>query len=46
MGLTKHGQGEILPDPEDSQKTASKNWTAEDQQALAKENADADTDEG
>ena len=46
VGLTKHGAGEILPDPEDSQKTATQNWTPADEAALAKENADADDDEG
>lgn len=45
MGLTKHGHGQILPDPEDSQKTAAQNWTPADQAALDKENESADSDE-
>lgn len=42
MGLVKHGTGEILPEPEDSQKTAAANWTADDAKALEQENSDAD----
>ena len=40
MGLVKHGQGEVLPEDKDEQKTASKNFTDEDREALAKENED------
>jgi len=40
VGLTKHGHGEILPEPDETQKTASKDdGLLED---LAKENEDAD----
>jgi hypothetical protein len=42
MGLKKFGHGEILPDDEQEQKTAAKNWTDEDAQALAEENEQAD----
>lgn len=42
MGLTKHGTGEVLREPEDNAKTASQNWTPADKEALAKENRDAD----
>lgn len=46
MGLTKHGQGEVLREPEEQQqKTASKDWTPADAAALAKENADADSED-
>lgn len=38
MGFTKFGTGEVLPEEGDDQKTASKNWTEEDRQALAAEN--------
>jgi hypothetical protein len=44
MGLTKHGAGEILREPEDNAKTAKKNWTEDDAKALAKEN-ESDDDE-
>lgn len=45
MGLQKHGEGEILSEPGDSQKTAAANWTDSDVKELAKENADADQKE-
>lgn len=37
MGFIKHGSGEILPENE-GQKTASKDWSEQDQQELADEN--------
>lgn len=42
MGLTKHGSGDVLREPEDVAKTAKKDWTEADAQALAKENDDDD----
>lgn len=46
MGLTKHGTGEILPDPDqEQQKTASANWTEQDEKELAKENDVANDEE-
>ena len=39
--MKKYGQGEILPEPEDNAKTASKDWTAEKEEALQEENTDA-----
>ena len=42
MGFVKHGVGEVLPDPEDNQKTAAANWTEKDQQELAAENEEQD----
>ena len=44
MGLTKYGQGEIVPDPKDDKKTAAANFTEADKQALAEENRAADQD--
>lgn len=38
VGLVKHGTGEVIPEDEQEQKTASKNWTEEDRKALAEEN--------
>lgn len=40
MGLTKHGTGEIIPEPGDeaTAKVAKKEWTEEDEAALAAEN--------
>lgn len=38
VGLVKHGSGEVLPEPEDNQKTASQNWTEQDAKELADEN--------
>lgn len=40
MTLIKHGVGEILPEEEAEQKTASKNWTEEDSVELLQENAE------
>lgn len=40
MGLRKHGTGEILPEPDEDQKTAAKQWTEEDEEALREENED------
>jgi hypothetical protein len=45
MALTKHGdkgEGKILPEPGDEQKTAAANFTDEDRKALADENAEDD----
>ena len=38
MGLTKHGSGEVLPDPEDNVKVARQHWTEADRKDLAREN--------
>lgn len=38
VGFVKHGHGEVLPEPEDNKKTASENWSEQDQQELADEN--------
>lgn len=40
MGIVKHGVGEVLPEPDDQQKTAAANWTADDSAELAAENSD------
>lgn len=47
MGFTKHGEGALLPDPEqDGQKTAAKAaWTEQDDKELAKENDVANDEE-
>ena len=37
MGLTKHGSGEVLPEPDDQQKTAAANWTEKDDKELVEE---------
>lgn len=42
VGFIKHGHGEVLPESEQEQKTASQNWTEEDRKELARENADGD----
>ena len=42
MALVKHGHGEVLPESEQEQKTASQNWTDNDRAELAQENADTD----
>lgn len=42
LGLTKHGSGDILREPEDTAKTAKKDWTEDDAKALAKENSSDD----
>lgn len=42
MALVKHGHGEVLPESEQEQKTASQNWTDKDRAELAQENADGD----
>lgn len=44
MPLTKHGAGDILPEPGDKTKTAAANWTEQDEKDLAKENTEADTE--
>jgi len=38
MGLTKHGRGEVLPEPEETVKTAAKDWSEEDEADLDEEN--------
>lgn len=45
-GITKHGAGDILREPEDVAvaKVASSDWTEEDAKALDEENANADAD--
>lgn len=47
MGLKKFGTGDgvILPEKEDNQKTAKENWTPADEQALREENKDKKDDE-
>lgn len=42
MGMKKFGTGDgvILPEENDQQKTAKQNWTPEDEQALREENKD------
>ena len=42
MGLTKHGHGQVLPEPDDSKKVATTNWSEADEAALEQENLDAD----
>lgn len=42
MGFTKHGHGEVLPEEGENHKTASQNWTNDDQRALDDENTQAD----
>jgi hypothetical protein len=42
LGLVKHGTGEVLPESEEERKTAAKNWTEKDREALERENAEAD----
>lgn len=42
MGLIKHGQGEILPEDEQEQKTAKANWSDQDRKELAEELTDED----
>lgn len=43
MGFKKHGVGEVVEVEEsDLTKTASRQFTEEDEDALARENADAD----
>lgn len=42
MGITKFGTGEVLPEKDDNSKTAAKDWSAEDEQALKQENEQAD----
>lgn len=42
MGLSKYGHGQVLPEPGDSQKTASERWSEKDEEALAQENEEAD----
>jgi hypothetical protein len=37
VGIVKHGVGEVLPEPDDQQKSATANWTAEDAAELAAE---------
>jgi hypothetical protein len=37
MSLVKHGTGEILPEKDDNTKTASENWSKEDDEELQKE---------
>jgi hypothetical protein len=37
MGLTKHGTGEIIQGDEDLSKTASPEWTKEDEEGLKEE---------
>ena len=41
MGFQKYGQGEVIPEEGEGQKTAAQQWTDEDQQALDKENEEA-----
>lgn len=38
MGFQKFGQGEVLPEEGEGQKTAGQQWTDEDQKALEEEN--------
>lgn len=45
MGITKFGTGDILPEEGDNSKTASKEWSAEDEQALKQENEQADKEQ-
>lgn len=42
MGFIKHGQGEVLPEDEQEQKTAAANWTDQDREELAEELNDED----
>lgn len=42
MGITKHGHGDVLTEPEDDVKTAAANWKPEDEKALKQENAETD----
>jgi hypothetical protein len=44
LGIVKHGVGEVLPDPDDQQKTAAANWTVDDAAELAAENEEEDVD--
>jgi hypothetical protein len=43
MGLQKFGDGAILPE-DDTKKTAKKDWTEDDAEALRKENEKADSE--
>lgn len=38
------GDGKVIPEPGDNQKTAAANFTEADKQALAEENAEADSE--
>lgn len=45
MGFRKFGEGEVLPEEDDLAKTASQEWTEEDQRELDEENARVDGDD-
>jgi hypothetical protein len=40
VGITKHGVGDIIPEPEDNQKTAKADWDNEDEAELQAELAE------
>lgn len=40
--MKKYGRGEIIPEPDDIQKAGSKEWTAEDEEALQSEGQEGD----
>ena len=42
MAIAKYGTGKILPEPDDDQKIAKKQWSEEDEEALKEENTRAD----
>lgn len=42
MPFIKHATGEVLPEEEETTKTASQQWTETDEAELEQENAEAD----